>query len=164
MRHYTIQQLADCVGVSAACLRTWEKRHSWPDHVRKDNGYRLYSERTVEMVAAFIQAGRPFHEIRDGEWNPPPVGAVASDSIAPPAFLAAYADLDPRYLTALEVGVEGTVAHFLAALSTYRPDVRARYVECARMANYELGGIYSALMARHRITPSHPLTRTETGG
>ncbi len=164
MRHYTIQQLADCVGVSAACLRTWEKRHCWPDHVRKDNGYRLYSERTVEMVAAFLQAGRPFHEIIDGVWTPRMVDQPTPAPIPPPAFLAEYADLDPRYLTALEVGAEGTVAHFLAALSTYRPDVRSRYVECARMANYELGGIYSALIARHRITSGHPLTRTETGG
>ncbi len=153
MRWYTVKQLADYSGVPEACVRVWADRYHWPDFIRKDNGQRLYNQVAADDMRAFNAAGRPFGQIRYGTWDrtlglrtepKPPTGR--------PSFLDTFDALDRRFLHSLHVGDRGTVAHWLAALPTWHPSLRARYAACAWAANRECGGAYTSLLTRFQIT------------
>jgi len=47
---YTIKKVSDLTGILPVTLRAWERRYSVLSPERKENRYRLYSERGVAIV------------------------------------------------------------------------------------------------------------------
>jgi DNA-binding transcriptional MerR regulator/methylmalonyl-CoA mutase cobalamin-binding subunit len=113
---YTIKHAAELTGVPVATLRAWERRYGVVTPRRTDSGYRLYDERSLniitairDLVAAGWSAQQAATEVKRRQTNPVPQpaagvvaapGAQASDH--PFAELvAAAADLDPIRLANL---------------------------------------------------------------
>lgn len=54
---FRIQAVAEATGLSTATLRAWERRYGIPSPARGDSGYRLYSQRDLEMVRRMVALG-----------------------------------------------------------------------------------------------------------
>jgi hypothetical protein len=154
MRWYAIREAATLLKVTPSALRIWGLRYHWPPAVRQDNGYRLYSEATVAIVAAFIEAGKPFGELVDGEWVRPLPPAPPKPVLT---FLDTYAALDRPWLVALQAQTLGTIGLYLASLGRMRPETRKLYLDCLRAAHAELG-CYAPIMKRFNVPMEEGVT------
>ncbi len=54
---FRIQAVAEATGLSTATLRAWERRYGIPSPARGDSGYRLYTQRDLEMVRRMVALG-----------------------------------------------------------------------------------------------------------
>ena len=52
---FSISDLAERTGLSAATLRTWETRHGFPEPVRRPGGHRRYTEHHVSQVRQVLE-------------------------------------------------------------------------------------------------------------
>lgn len=154
MRHYTISEAAKEAGVSADMLRVWEIRYGWPRSVRKDNGYRLFSEATIERVRAFIAAGKPFHQIEAGTWAPASNRPPWYDTLG--EIVIRYDDVDRGWIRAVTSRDLGRVAFYLASLGRMRPAVRAQYVRCIQECNLVARGAFAAVMREFGVQEDKP--------
>lgn len=61
---YYIQQVADMTGLSKQVIRKWEERYELIEPERLENGYRLYSQRDVNMLLKTKLLSEQGHSIR----------------------------------------------------------------------------------------------------
>ena len=57
-RTYTISEAAETLGVSAATLRSWERRYALLRPLRTAGGHRRYREEDIDRLRAFVEICR----------------------------------------------------------------------------------------------------------
>lgn len=135
-RTYEIRQVAALTGLTASCLRAWERRFSLVRPERQANGYRAYSSRQVALLRAFARltqsgyrigdlVGRPWDEVILEAERRAPAGGEYGDLID--AILALDRDRLAR-LIGQEVrsrGLAGFADQVVPALATSVGDLWA---------------------------------------
>ncbi|MEM6730902.1 MAG: MerR family transcriptional regulator [Myxococcota bacterium] len=96
---YPIKKFVRLTGVSAATLRSWERRYGIPNPVRDGSGYRLYRDEDLELVRRMVElvddghsassAARAAAKSVDRDLRPEPVEAAME------ALLRASVSTDP---------------------------------------------------------------------
>lgn len=157
-KHYGIQEVADITGISTSCLRIWEKRYNWPKPVRSDdNNYRKYPTWLVQQLIEFKLAGCPVSQVKDGFWNRPSAGQVATFQ-----YMSEYkGKVKDEFLNAFRLHHTALIAFYLASLGRMHPNERQTYINCAAKANAEHHGLFTNQL-RLYVRETYKLCSTST--
>ncbi len=172
MKKYNISQAADKCGVHPSVLRIWELRYDFPAPKRKANGYRVYSEAMVEAVKKFIAAGRPFHEIQAGVWQPR-IDVVLKPPESNHFYVEYVGKVEKGLIQALLNKRISQVIYWIEQLVLLHPTQRSTYIACMNAANTEQHGIYTNILRKYNAySPcgvhqekegANPMEHTERG-
>ncbi len=87
-RQYSVQHIAQLLGLQPATLRSWERRYGIPQPARSSNGYRVYTDADLRLLRrlkarldAGVRIGLAVEEIRS--LLPGDAGGTSPDQVAP---------------------------------------------------------------------------------